>query len=313
MGFIELEIEGVKASAKLLEDSAPLTCQAFLRALPFESMCVHSRWSGGRLHTGNLLNLGIDISNYPDIENPSSYQAPGDIVFEPITGELNVVYAPGNYRWMGAGWPVTKIGIIEGDFSSFARKIERLQWEGTKKLVINQGKQLQILSPEPQGVRIKIECGNQSWVAELFDERTPILSAAVLKTLPIRAYITNMHSSGNIFHVWHPIPNYPKEVETKRERPPVDFQNNQIGSTAIAFYNPREARGTFRGDILCDDTEGLRIVHGEVQSDMSQFTSNSKRTQKIGHIISGNLDALHEISNKIDSQGAQIMKIIRME
>jgi len=104
MRVIEFEIEGVKASINLLEDLAPLTCQEILNSLPFESMCVHSHWSGGRLHTLNSFSLAIDVNEYPNIENPSSYQGPGDVIFEPITGELNIVYAPGNYRWMGSGW-----------------------------------------------------------------------------------------------------------------------------------------------------------------------------------------------------------------
>ncbi len=312
MRTLELEIEGVKTVAILLEDKAPKTCQALWDTLPFESMAIHSHWSGGRLHTTSHPKLALDTSSYPRIENPSSYQGPGDVVIEPITGELNVVYAPGSYRWMGTSWPVTSVATIEGNFGSFAKKIERLQWEGAKKLVIKQGGTGQNPAPARKGIQIRIECDGQSWVAELFNELAPILCEAILKTLPIEAPITNMHSSGNIFHLWSPIPNYPKEVETKRERPPVDFQDKVIGNSAIAFYSPREARGTFRGDILCDDTEGLRIVHGEVQTDMSQFTSSSRRTQKVGHIIEGDLDELHEISNRIDWEGARIMKVTRL-
>ena len=219
---------------------------------------------------------------------------------------------PGRYQWMGSSWPVTRVAAIEGDFSLFARKIERLQWEGAKNLLVRQGGTGQNPAQPVEGVRIKIECDGLSWVAELFDERASKLCEAILNTLPLEAPITNMHSSGNIFHIWHPIPHYPEEVETKRERPPVDYQGKQIGTSAIAFYSPREARGTFRGDILCDDTEGLRIVHGPIQMDMSQFTSSSRRTQKVGRIVEGDLDELHRISSRIDWEGARIMRVSRL-
>lgn len=312
MRTLELEIEGVKVVARLLDKDAPETCQALWDVLPLEDQVIHSHWAGGRLHTTHHPDLNLDLSSYPRVENASSYQGPGDVIVEPTSGEINVVYAPGQYKWTAITMPVTRIAVIEGDMTPFAQKIERLQWEGAKWLTIRRGKGGSNPAPPRKGVRIQIECEGVKLIGELFEDRAPKLVNAILDMLPFETYMTNMHTSGNTFHVWKPIPNYPKEVETKRERPPTMFKGKHIGDSAVAFYDPREGRGTYRGDILADDTEGLRLVHGEVQTDQSQFTSSSKRTQKAGHIIEGDIDAFHAISSKIDWEGAKLIKVSKL-
>ena len=64
--------------ARFEEQSAPETCAAFRRHLPFESRAVHVRWSGEAiwLPLGDL-NFGVGY------ENATSYPAPGQILLYP--------------------------------------------------------------------------------------------------------------------------------------------------------------------------------------------------------------------------------------
>ena len=317
MRKIELELEGVTVTARLLDKKAPKTCQAIWDILPFEDQVTHGRWSGGRLHTNDHPKLNIDASRYPMIENPCAFQAPGDVIVMPLINEITVSYAPGSFRWMGQQWIVTKVGVIEGDMSQFARKIERLQWEGAKKLVIRRGAEDE--EPRPavvgNGAKVVIECDGGRWVVELFDERAPKLCRAILDALPLEGPITNMHSSGEVFHYWADIPGIPDEAETKRERWPVDYQGTQIGTSAVAFYDPRDMRGTNPGDILFSSLEGLRIVNGQPHTDQVQGGAGRVGfgwLQKVGRIIEGDLDELNALANRVEWEGAKTMKVTRL-
>ena len=297
MRTIELELEGVTVAAKLLDDKAPKTCQALWDVLPFEDQVTHARWSGGRCHTNNHPKLNIDASGYPMIENASATQAPGDVVVMPLINEITVSYAPGPFGWMGQQWIVTKVAVIEGEMGEFARKIERLQWEGAKKLVIRRGREDAQLKPVVvgTGAKVELECEGKKWVVELFDDRAPKLCQAILDALPQEAPITNMHSSGEMLHYWVKIPGAPEEMETGRERWPVDYQETQIGTSAIAFYDSRETRGNNVGDIMFNADEGLLITHGQGLFGQGGLGRGSGRvgqapTQKVGRIIEGDLE-----------------------
>ncbi len=315
MRNIELNLEGVTVVARLLEKEAPKTCQALWSILPFEDMVIHSHWSGGRLHTTSHPKLSLDASRYPLVENPSAHQAPGDVAVWPLNSELTVCYSPGQFGWMGQTLVMTKVAVIEGDMSDFARKIERLQWEGNKKLVISHasGKE----KPKPMvvgsGARIAIEWKGKRWVAELFEDKEPKHCQAILNALPLEGPITHMHSSGERLHYWAVIPGIPEKSETNtRERRPVDHQGSSIGSTFIAFYDPRDMRGVNPGDIMFDSVEGIEIVYGEAIQRPWSPPGAPTWNQKVGRIIEGDLNDFHEIVEIIDREGAQPLRITRV-
>jgi Protein of unknown function (DUF3830) len=65
-------------SARMEEEKAPVTCEVFSGMLPFESRLIHVRWSGEScwIPLGDF-DLGVDF------EDPTSYPAPGEILFYP--------------------------------------------------------------------------------------------------------------------------------------------------------------------------------------------------------------------------------------
>lgn len=319
MRKIELELDGVTVKAQLLDKRAPRTCQALWKILPFEATVVHSRRSGGRLHTTNHPRIGLKEQRSQFIENPCTLQSPGDVIVVPGTNEITISYAAGAYHWMGQQMVVTRVATIEGDMGQFARKIERLQWEGAKKLAIRRGPENEASKPRAagDGAKILIECEGHKWVGELFDDRAPKLCKAILNALPLEGPITNMHSSGDVFHLWREIPHTPDDLVTKVERAIVDYKDAPIGTTGIAYYDPRDIRGTNVGDIMFNSMEGLRIVNGEAERDQSLFAPGTSlvrfgSTQKVGWIVEGDLDELHALADRVQLEGAKFMKVSRL-
>ncbi len=64
--------------ARLEEQTAPKTCEAFLKLLPYRQNLIHARWSGEAcwVPLGDF-RLGVDL------ENPVSHPAPGQLLFYP--------------------------------------------------------------------------------------------------------------------------------------------------------------------------------------------------------------------------------------
>ncbi len=319
MRKIELELDGVAAKARLLDNRAPETCQALWSILPFEDIVVHSRRSGGRLHTTNHPGLSLKERQIQSTENPCAFQGPGDVIVVPATSEMTISYAAGAYHWMGQQLVVTKVAVIEGDMSHFARKIERLQWEGAKKLVIRRGAEseapaMRVAGP---GAKVLIECEGRKWVGELFDDKAPRLCEAILKAMPLEGPVTNMHSSGEIFHLWAEVPTTSEDLATKLDRADVDYDDAIIGTTGITYFDPRDLRGTNPGDIMFNTMEGLRIVSGEAERDQSLSGPGANlgrfgSTQKVGWIIEGDLGELRALADRIQLEGAKIMKVSRL-
>jgi hypothetical protein len=312
---IRLTLDGAGVLARLLDERAPRTCERLWQILPFTDRVTHSRWAGGRFHTNRHPDLGIDMRDYPRVENPSSFQAPGDVVVFPVNGELAACYAPGAYQWMGLQWVASRIAVIEGDMKAFARAIERLQWEGAKELVIARAEAIGAVgAPAFDGPLIEIECDGRRWVGALFGHRNPRLREAIMNALPLSGPVTNMHSSGAALHFWADIPGIPSEAETRPERWPVDHEGRQIGSTGVAFHDPLDVRGTSAGDLIFHSVEGLRLVHGQVQVDQTHFSRSGLLagygwSVKVGRVVEGSLDELSALADRIEWEGAKVMRM----
>ncbi len=138
MRRIAIEFDGVVVTARLLDEAAPKTCQALWEILPFEDRVTHAKWSGQMFHTNTPMKVKLD-ADYPfGIENPSGFQAPGDVVyFHPIR-ELAVAYGEAQFCWMTGPLLVTRVAVIEDGLEAFAKKGDRLQWEGAKPFVVRQ-------------------------------------------------------------------------------------------------------------------------------------------------------------------------------
>jgi hypothetical protein len=134
---VEIELGGVKVRAVLYDDKAPMTVAGIWACLPFEDRVTHGKWSGDMFHTNEEMPVEVDLSAIPfGMENPVGFQAPGDIVYLPVAKEIAIAYGEARFAWVAGAMMVSGIGRIESDLADFAKRAERLMWDGAKTLTI---------------------------------------------------------------------------------------------------------------------------------------------------------------------------------
>ncbi|MCF3933130.1 DUF3830 family protein [Acuticoccus sp. M5D2P5] len=111
--------------AVLEDEKAPKTCEAILKAMPFESQVVHVRWSG----EGVWVPLG-DRDFGVGYENHTSYPAPGQMILYPGgISETEILLAYGGVHF------ASKMGQLAGNhFLTLTDGLENLHDLGVKTL-----------------------------------------------------------------------------------------------------------------------------------------------------------------------------------
>lgn len=123
LSFPELDIDVV---ASLLEEQAPLTCDAVWCALeePLEGSCRHGHDSGPEIYV-----LMPPAPNVPD-ENATVFPIPGDFLFYHYSGQLprgEKIYDIGMYYDRG-GFSLLRIGWTPGNlFATVTENLRGLQ------------------------------------------------------------------------------------------------------------------------------------------------------------------------------------------
>lgn len=78
MANLTIRVAELTFTARLEEEAAARTCEAFCRQLPFRNKLIQARWSGESAWVPlGTLDIGLGV------ENATSYPAPGEILFYP--------------------------------------------------------------------------------------------------------------------------------------------------------------------------------------------------------------------------------------
>ena len=135
MGDVRITVGSLAFVARWEEASVPRTCAAFRARLPFAGTLLQARWSGEAawVPLGDL-DLGVGY------ENPTSYPAPGTLLFFPAgISECEILFPYGATRFASkagqlAGNPfLTIVTGVEG----LAELGRRVVWEGAQEIRVD--------------------------------------------------------------------------------------------------------------------------------------------------------------------------------
>jgi hypothetical protein len=105
MSKLRIEAGPFVFDARLETETAPRTCAAFVRRLPFEGEIVHVRWSGEAV----WIPLG-DYDFGVTYENHTSFPAPGQVLLYPGgISETEILLAYGSVHF------ASKVGQLAGN------------------------------------------------------------------------------------------------------------------------------------------------------------------------------------------------------
>jgi len=123
-------------TARMEEATAPETCAAFRKLLPFRQKIIHARWSGEAC----WIPLG-DFTLGVGYENHTSHPSAGDILFHPGgLSEAEILFVYGSARF------ASKVGQLAGNhFLTIVEGRERLPelgrlvlWEGAQDILFEE-------------------------------------------------------------------------------------------------------------------------------------------------------------------------------
>jgi hypothetical protein len=126
-------------AARMEEEAAPKTCQAFRGLLPYRQKLIHARWSGEAcwIPLGEFA-LGVGF------ENHTSHPAPGEVLWYPGGFSETEILFP-----YGATMFASKLGQLAGNhFLTIVEGREHLRELG--RLVLWQGAQDIVFEPAEQ-------------------------------------------------------------------------------------------------------------------------------------------------------------------
>ena len=135
MEEIRIEAGPFVFAAKLKQEAAPRTCEAFLKQVPFESKLVHVRWSGEAVWIPmGEQDFGVGY------ENATSFPSPGEVLLYPGgISETEMLIAYGGVRF------ASKVGQLAGNhFLTIVSGQEQLAvlgkktlWEGAQRIRVS--------------------------------------------------------------------------------------------------------------------------------------------------------------------------------
>jgi hypothetical protein len=132
---IQVELGNAVATARLLEETAPRTCAAFLKVLPLEGPATNTKWSGDVTRfwgpvDGERGAIGLNMA--PEAATP--FHFPGMIYYHSDWDGIRMCYGNGQQSGAFNVSALTPLARFEGDWSAVRSQASGLFLEGSKRL-----------------------------------------------------------------------------------------------------------------------------------------------------------------------------------
>jgi hypothetical protein len=132
---IQLQLGDAVATARLFEETAPRTCEAFLKVLPLEGPATNTKWSGDVTRFWGPVDgaRGAIGLNMPP-ESETMFHWPGVIYYHSDWDGIRICYGNGQQSGAFNVSALTPLARFDGDWSAFRNQASRLFLDGSKRL-----------------------------------------------------------------------------------------------------------------------------------------------------------------------------------
>jgi hypothetical protein len=183
----------------LLANHAPVTVEAFSKALPIESRAFQDQYSA------QIMRITSRLEVEPTGDRLFGYQYPGLLMLDPTICQLALCFGRG--RLQNSLGPVGAIPIAEigGDLTELNLRGDRLQFDGAGpihfSLSIDQKSPL--ADPPLNGQHIALTLAGVRAEAALREDISPIATRAFAAVLPVNGMASNTYASGPLTRFWN--------------------------------------------------------------------------------------------------------------
>ena len=139
MKRIWVEVDGVRARARLDEETAPRATARLWESLPIETPLRQSRWSGNTTYAALPgLRSEAEQRERTDVpaERPATFMCAGRLYVGMATGGIGLPYGEAQSRDVGLNTWTTEVAAFEGDYAGLIAALARVRQEGVKTVRI---------------------------------------------------------------------------------------------------------------------------------------------------------------------------------
>jgi hypothetical protein len=183
----------------LLTNYAPVTVEAFRRALPIEGRAFQDQYSAQIMRITSRLEVAL-IG-----DRAFGYQQSGLLMLDPTTSELALCFGRG--RLQNSLGPLGAIPIAEigGDLTELNLRGDRLQFDGAGpiRFSLSPDQESPLADAPLSGRRIALTLAGVRAEAVLLEDAAPVAARAFAAVLPASGTATNTYASGPLTRFWN--------------------------------------------------------------------------------------------------------------
>jgi hypothetical protein len=151
---LEVQFDGVRLTATLLEDEFPKASRAFARRLPLEGRASNSVWGAAvtRFYPGRTRPTGVRLPARA-FEAGTTFHWPGYIYYDPGDGGICICYGDAAEGLQGNPIPLVPVACFDGDIAPYVERAQRQLMEGAKPMSIKLASRGSRKRAQPRGRR----------------------------------------------------------------------------------------------------------------------------------------------------------------